>query len=1116
MFRKSFSVLIFSLFILALFYQANISASTSSFANFFELTPALNISAFGETKEFFNAQILLPILSDAEKVLFIDMEGNGSLSQKGWMLGMGGGFRKIFNDRIIGGYLLFDYNSTATYEKVLIINPGFENLGEIWNFRGNVYFPTLSKINQQAIQYGFASDFGITDYVHFSGHQQFDRLATIITDTSINFARGGDFEIGRTLPKFNQIQAYIGGYHFDTSNAGSINGLSGRLNYKINEHFSLEAKDTYDNYKKNTFLLGVNIKIGGVKGEETKDFGLSKHLLEPIQHNIASMANGSAVIQKTQTGRQTSIGAQNVLAHDNIWFVRTNLSKIQELAEDGTYENPFSNINQKNIDVIQTVNPKGARIYLASGNYVPSVNANQSNLVLGEGISIFGRNADYKCAANKDERAQILGSLFLSGNNILDSLRLEPTGRGDYIAIIIAKDADQVQINNTNIGNASANNFYNIGILADSVKKIVLSNSNIYVHSVGSDNQNDPQNAYGIYFHHVDNLIVDNSSINAIAKDSGDIRHSGNAYGILIGYDVYDHPKSGQEPAFVHNNSITIKNSSSIIASGNSTGGVDDAGNGYAMLIGYGYGWSSELQKGLSVTNNSIKLLNDETNMQSNILQGIGNNSGTYGFVSGNGYGLLIGYATLGNMTSNKQIDFDIAGNKVSIYNSSLNGSGLAGEGTIAGGNGYGLLVGYGYNESSTTFGEHSQEVSFSIQNNVIDIYSSQLKGKGFADVYTKNSGNGYGLLVGANYEQGISMQDSPTLFNVQNNTININNSILNGVGKSGDFAEYSGNGYGLLLGYGYEQGEADLPVVFQAASLLPASLRSSCVSIYTPSARFLEPSRILEMLGSITSDKSRIFKLNESTSFNVKNNVVLALNSSFLGTGEAGNYFDESHQFGGNGYGMLIGYNYAILVSDQVPVTVEVSNNLIDIKNSTFNGIGFTKENKSNFVSGNGEGLAIGYGYMPIQPEESETDTIHFLANNNTVKLTNSNLTALANGNFGAAYAMNIGQNADNMSEGSIIQATDNYFTSKTTGNNQYAYAFSIIGVDTNNFVIANNNFIAEAKNHQDAFGIVNQDKTHPFIAALINQLQEKNNFSTSIDKERQVLNVSLGISKL
>lgn len=457
-------------------------------------------------------QALVPFYADQNQAFFGIVEGNVVAHDSTWMVGGGLGYRKIVNDYIYGGYFIADYNKLSNKNNFWIANPGLEMLGKTWDFGINAYF-TLNSSKVRA-QDGWAADnFGNYNYLRFTGHNRYDHRLQEFDQAG----KGFDFRVGRVVPSFEKAKVYIGGYHFDTQDAGSINGVSAKITYELNKYTALELTNNYDNLNHNRTMVGVKLTLGGYTEKEKKDFGLSTRLLDTIDHGY----NQTIVPIK-----KTVLDKGEVLQYDNVWFFKpappTNnvSSNLRDAEGQGTAENPFVGATNDNFMVVYNNRNIGKitaapMLYFQGGEYsLASFNASAVGVPTGWGV--FGRTLDYKLAAVGDQRPVFLGKIFLEpddgaaigGNNVFDSLVL----LNDYHEPILAlaqhykmSTSDDAIFNMQNVRNVTLRN---VTIGADSFEdggyftglKMDNATVNLYdtdIHAV-NDSTSETYNAIGI------------------------------------------------------------------------------------------------------------------------------------------------------------------------------------------------------------------------------------------------------------------------------------------------------------------------------------------------------------------------------------------------------------------------------------------------------------------------------------------------------------------------------------------------------------------------------------------------------------------------------------------
>lgn len=446
----------------------------------FELVPVFDIKGYMGHQNIGEGDSLIPLAGDSSQIWYLDAEGKIGKSNNGWMAGLGSGYRKVISDMIFGGYLMVDYSASPTNKKFWIANPGLEALTKSWDFRTNFYIPVGkdSWVTRSQRQ-DFADKLGDNDFVRFAGHTEFDRIAFYEANTreEASFGLGVDAEIGREIPIVDGFKAYVGGYHFNTKDNGDINGASGRITYQVNNYVGIEAIDTYDKCRHNTAMIGIKLSLGGLGKDAQKQFGISGRLVDPIEHNIATSANGYAVpITTKSTSKIISIGKEDLIEHDNIWFFKpvpsnntSNIKSAQNLNAvegDGTYENPFIGLTQDNFNAINphigTIDPYPL-MYFAPGSYnLENVGfPTNGRFGLPNGWGMFGRTSNYIAPAVLSDRAQFLGGIDLiydsgagTAKTTLDSIIIANQLSGINNAALFMQNAADVVLQNSEVQNS--------------------------------------------------------------------------------------------------------------------------------------------------------------------------------------------------------------------------------------------------------------------------------------------------------------------------------------------------------------------------------------------------------------------------------------------------------------------------------------------------------------------------------------------------------------------------------------------------------------------------------------------------------------------------------------
>jgi hypothetical protein len=468
----------------------------------FNLRPLFEAKGFGGNHAAFTGQLVMPITGNDTYSFFGILDGAYATSSEcGWMGDLGLGYRKVKGERIYGGYLTVSGNSSPEHHKFWVANPGFETLGEVWDFRVNGYL-TLSKRNWKITDQivGTVPQSSIGDYsdVSFSVHNEFDRLVDLHAHLreSVHSGLGVDAEIGADIKKIPGLKFYLGGYHFNIDEVANITGGSARITYQINDYVGLEAIDTYDKERKNQALLGIKLTLGGFSQKEKDLFGVSGRLVDPIEHGIATRGYGNLVpvLEKPfiTPERQDHIS----LIHDNLWFFVPNGSSNAGLVQgNGTYENPYIGLT---LDNFNNINPsigtidKYPLLYFSNenqGNYHLDTFTNNRFTQLPTGWGMYGRDDHFKRPATGDTRPTFFGGINLSyGDNILNAFRVfnntNVQSEGIYINGAQNIYFDNVQVGT--LGNADGT-AYTTALHINNGNQVVLDRSQIYGYHRGGE-----------------------------------------------------------------------------------------------------------------------------------------------------------------------------------------------------------------------------------------------------------------------------------------------------------------------------------------------------------------------------------------------------------------------------------------------------------------------------------------------------------------------------------------------------------------------------------------------------------------------------------------------------
>lgn len=418
------------------------------------------------------ADAMVPVYGDSSMIYYLDPQGVYSGNNQ-FTTSLGTGFRLLTQQAgILGFYLFGDYNHSENNNSFWFISPGIERLGEILDFSANLYIPvSTQRIDTRT---AFASQMGDSEFVEFSGHDEFDQMITYFESTGI----GLDAEIGYRLPFLhNNTKLYVGGYYYAPKDTNSIIGESARLEVPVTDYLNLSVSDAYDNVFNNTVKAGITISLFG-RSNHVHDYDVESRLVDPIQRNRIAVEGSSPTSQYIAEGQKA--GGEELLFADNVWFFSANGAVVASpTINNCTSETPCSNQNI-NSSFFNSINDiaLNAKMYLAPGTY-DNIN---SSLNLLNGQSIWGRTTDFKQSASASDRPLLIGSLDLFGNNNLNSLRLANNPSNTQLQGILIEDgAGNNFINNILIGNtgSDATGAYSIGIQANNNTSFTIFSSEI-------------------------------------------------------------------------------------------------------------------------------------------------------------------------------------------------------------------------------------------------------------------------------------------------------------------------------------------------------------------------------------------------------------------------------------------------------------------------------------------------------------------------------------------------------------------------------------------------------------------------------------------------------------
>lgn len=567
--------------------------------------PRVYLAGYAGSNLLGQGDAIAPVFLTANSNLFLYGRGryddaNQPWENSTWAVNLGLGYRQIIaNSIILGGYVLGDYAHATSGKSFRSIDPGVELLGNIWDVRVNGFIPISDK---RWVDQGWADEFGDYRYVEFKGHTQYDHWYQYYQE----IGWGGNAEVGLKLFSVfhTLVKGYLSGYYFSMQHNDAVRGAGARVTISPTGYLELSLNDAYDNYAHNVFVAGAKVSIYDLFNNNSSSkvlTNLHHRLFEPIENTQSAIDYGSN-IPVTRSDNPEDQGKYTETT--NIWFFRDDnaTTGVGTTAGDGTFEHPFG-ADDFNLDVLAKLNKEApnAKLYFSPGQYLTSTLPFAVTVGLYKGQSMWGRTADYKEPAVGNNRAMFNGALSLSGNNTLDSIRVNDT---NGTAITVNTKAQNNNLSNDDIFEQVQDGTA-FGIYMENNSSITVDNSVVTAIAKGSTyNFTFAQaiSAAGQY----NNITINNSIIKGEGIGGDSPKYSidiGSGYGVVIGDTLQD---------VVHNN-LTINNST-IVGYGydNGTFYTENNGNGYGVLVG-----NNEPDNMYNFNSNTVRVSKSDFDVQS-------------------------------------------------------------------------------------------------------------------------------------------------------------------------------------------------------------------------------------------------------------------------------------------------------------------------------------------------------------------------------------------------------------------------------------------------------------------------------------------------------------------
>ncbi|NQY42598.1 MAG: hypothetical protein HRT87_04555 [Legionellales bacterium] len=345
-----------------------------------ELTGKLGYSSTKENqRNIARAGFVLPIFQKMDKFLAY-FTAIGLMDTAKHIEGnIGIGYRYFINPAwILGEYAFYDIRKTSHNNILYQATIGMEALSKDIEIRANVYLPSKKR-------------YQLNDYNIY--HATYDS-ATNITNVGIRNKQifeqalpGFDLEIGGSVYKIPRLEMFAAYYYFKSKDVGSV--IGGRLRSKIRilDWVYLEGESNYDNKRKFTNYLGLNLQwnigsrslgkqswsekkmtqlpvrdidivhIEGSKNTKTADkniTGRTAVVLEDIDYSKDEIVTDGNVIIVDSIDKIEAIEKANNIKFDDIAIVNSkNINRIQTKGEIIAKAKSFEPANERNSNELQ-------------------------------------------------------------------------------------------------------------------------------------------------------------------------------------------------------------------------------------------------------------------------------------------------------------------------------------------------------------------------------------------------------------------------------------------------------------------------------------------------------------------------------------------------------------------------------------------------------------------------------------------------------------------------------------------------------------------------------------------------------------------------------------------
>lgn len=381
--------------------------------------PRLTLNAQVGSYGFAQVDYMYPLFSRSHFLFLLDARYQAS-TQNSQEANLGLVYRQLLfcNQNILGAYAWVDRSKSPEHKYFNQATLGGEFLGNIYDFRANIYLP-----------YGNKSQ-SLSPF--FTGTVFANTIGVIQHDSKEKALPGFDVEVGREVPGFSKLRAFIDYFSFGVGNDPKVHGERARIEYQYHYNLIFTASYSYDNIRQGVGFVGFRVSLGGV------------------DHPVASPMVGRMedfVIRDIDIVSVKQAGPTQLIADTRTyWFV----NDISPAGGNGTYEHPFNTVSEA-----ETASGIGDAIYTFQGNALYALpngglNLKMNQLLTGSGGNLMFHNTIIIPATSAP---QLNGRINVNDGDVLSNFTL--TGKNTIETTGIYGN----NVNNVNLTNLTIQDF---------------------------------------------------------------------------------------------------------------------------------------------------------------------------------------------------------------------------------------------------------------------------------------------------------------------------------------------------------------------------------------------------------------------------------------------------------------------------------------------------------------------------------------------------------------------------------------------------------------------------------------------------------------------------------